>query len=229
MQINKLLLFLFFSGTILNSVQASTANKGIHLGQAKMQPVAAKENMTATLEQPVANKTDTRGFAGEFFGVQVPMENYYFVKAAISIFGNKWGERPQTPAQLEEATWDQLLLSFVAFNQNIQVSQEEIDAELGKVLAAEKVSFDWKKDPPAFENWVKSKTGESALLFENQIKHLLQLEKLHNLVMENIKPEIQNQEAYQEFLNAHSSLNLELVQLENQGQAEEFYRKVSLS
>ena len=35
-------------------------------------------------------------FAGEFFAMPVPLENYYFVKGVIMVFGNKWGPQPKT-------------------------------------------------------------------------------------------------------------------------------------
>ena len=174
-----------------------------------------------------AESLDAKGCAGEFFGVKVPMENYYFVKSVIALFGNKWGEQPKTTQQLQNAIWDQLLLSFIAFSQNITVTQEEFDAEISKSLAAENVKFDWKKDKQAYEKWVKNKTNEPTVLFENQIKHLIQLDKLRNYVMDNIKSEVEDKEAYQKFLNEHNSLSLELVEFSQLRDAEDFFKQAS--
>ena len=118
-------------------------------------------------------------FAGEFFGIRVTLQNYYFVKGVISVFGNKWGPQPQSQEELEKAIWDQLLMSFEAFRRGVEINQEEVDEEINKILAAERVEFDWKKDKTSYEKWVKDKTNGSAEVFEGQLKHLIQLQLTH--------------------------------------------------
>ena len=165
-------------------------------------------------------------FMGEFFDAQVPAQNYYFVKSAVIVFGNRWGAAPRTLEEQEGCIWDQLLLSFEAFRRNITVSQEEVDQEITKTLQEYKVDFDWKNNPEAYKKWVEEKSGESAELFGNQIRHLLQIEKLRQQVMDSINLEVTDQEAHQTFLDEHNSLSVEVVQFDAQKQAEEFYQKV---
>ena len=116
-------------------------------------------------------------------------------------------------------------MSFEAFRRGIAVSQEEIDEEINKILAADKAEFDWKKDRDAYEKWVNDKTNEPAEIFEGQIKHLIQLHKLRQKIMESIDPPVSGKEAYREFLNEHNSLGVELVQFENKKEAVLFYKK----
>ena len=163
-------------------------------------------------------------YAGELFATPVAMSNYYFAKGAIMVFGNKWGPQPQTKEEWEDCIWNDLLLSYEAFRRNVVVSQQELDGEISEVLKAEKVDFDWKTDKAAYSKWVKERIDETAEVFENQLRHLLQLQKLRKEVMDNIHPELKDEEAYQEFLNEHNTLGIELVQFEAQKEADEFYR-----
>lgn len=164
-------------------------------------------------------------FAGEFFGVQVPIGNYYFVKGAIMVFGFRGGAQPTTEQELEDCVWNDLVLSYEAFRRNISVSQEEVEAEITKMLKAEKAEFDWKADKDAYTKWVKEKTNEATELFENQLKHLLQLQKLRNQVMEGIVTTATEDEAHQEFLNEYNTLGIELLQFDELKDAEDFYQK----
>jgi len=164
---------------------------------------------------------------GQIFGSPVPAGNYYFVRSALAVFGNKWGPQPKTQDEAEDAIWEQLVLSFESFRRNIVVKIEERDQEISRMLEAQKVAFDWKKDRPAYAKWVKEKTGEEAELFENQISHLLQLQKLRNAVMEEMNPSVSDEEAHQAFRNEQNSIELELIQFDDQAAAQDFYNKVS--
>jgi hypothetical protein len=168
-------------------------------------------------------------FAGELsgYGVKVTAGNYYFIKRVISVFGTRWGQPPQTEVEFEDRTWEQLLLSYEAFRRNITVSREEVEQEVSKTLKSEKVTFDWLKDKEAYDKWLKEKTGETSELFENQIRHLIQLEKLRQQVLETFKPAVSEEEAYQEFLNEYNTLELELVQFDEKKAADVFYAKMT--
>lgn len=177
-------------------------------------------------EEPLsADKKEPPKFVGSFFDMQVPLENYYLIKGVLAIFGNKWGPQPNTSEEQENVVWEQLLLSYEAFRRGITVSDEEIAEEVGKILAAEKVTFDWKKDKDAYEKWVKEKTNEPATVFEGQLKHLIQIQKLRQTIMESADPPVLEQEAYQEFLNENNNLGVELVQFDALKDAEIFYQK----
>ena len=76
--------------------------------------------------------------AGGIFDVEVSMDNYLFARAAAAVFGGSWGRQAQTPEELEERTWEDLILSYEAFRRGIEVPQEKVDEEIGKLLKAEK-------------------------------------------------------------------------------------------
>ncbi len=177
-------------------------------------------------EQPdFAQHNSAPQFAGEFFGIQVPLQNYYFIKGVISVFGNKWGPSPQSQKELEKVIWDQLVMSFEAFRRGVKVDQEEVDEEINKILASEKVQFDWKKDKASYEKWIKDKTNEPAEVFEGQLKHLIQLHKLRQQIMDSIDPPVSEKEAYEEFMNENNNLSVELIQFDEKKDADNFCKK----
>ena len=171
--------------------------------------------------------TDSGKYAGEFFGIKVPMDNYYIIRNALILFGNKWGAQPRTKEEFENTLWDNLLLSFVAFNENITVTQGEVDAEIDKSLKAEQATFDRNTDRAAYEKWVKEKANEPPELFANQIKHFLQLDKLRRQIMDKANPEVTDEEAHTRYLCEGSSLSLEMRQFDTRKEADEFFRKVN--
>ncbi len=164
-------------------------------------------------------------YIGEIFGVPVPVSNYNFIKGTFMVFGNYWGPQPQTPQEMEDCVWNDLVLSYEAFRRNVIPKQEDVDAEITKTLSSEKVDFDWKKDKEAYAKKIKERIGVSVELFENQVKHLVQLRELRKLVMDSIEPVVDEKEAYQEFLNEYNTLSVELVQFDKLKDAEDFYNK----
>ncbi|MGE5309204.1 MAG: hypothetical protein ACM3OC_08975 [Deltaproteobacteria bacterium] len=165
---------------------------------------------------------------GEFVNwkTQVPKSNYYIIMGAISIFGNRWGSEIKDQKELENAAWDQVVLSFEAFRRGITVDQKEVEEELDKTLKAEKAAFDRAKDPKAYEAWVKEKTKEPPALFENQLRHMIQLEKLRKQVLDSFTATVTDQEAFQTFLDQYNTLELELVQFDDLAKAKAYYAKM---
>jgi len=180
----------------------------------------------ARCQQPAAAADE---YIGEFSGWSVPVSrsNYYLVRNAIAVFGTRWGEQPRTEQDLEDRTWEQLVLSFEAHRRGIQVEEKDVDEEVTKTLQGEKADFDWKKDPEAFSRWAMEKTRQPAEVFKNQLRHLLQLEKLRAQVLESFRPQVSEEEAYEEFLNEYHTLELELAQFDELKDAEAFYANMT--
>ncbi|UCC95156.1 MAG: hypothetical protein JSW40_10195 [Candidatus Omnitrophota bacterium] len=169
--------------------------------------------------------TQEDGVAGEIFGVLVPLHNYYFAKKVILTFSAKWRGSPKDEQHLEDLVWQELILSYEAFQRGIVASSEEKEREIEKILKADKVAFDWKKDKEAYENWVREKLGESVELFEHQMGHLVQLEKLRQQILLSIEPDVSEQEARQKFLDEHNTLSVELIRFDDLKEAENFYKQ----
>jgi len=190
-------------------------------------PVFSAEQKHPVVKQKVANqdKLKPEEFAGELFGVPVPMQNYYFIANTATIFGIGQGQQPKNDQEKQDYIWDQLLLSFESFRRNIEVTPEEVDKEVGKIIALEKAGVDKKIDKAAYEKWVKQKTNEPSEAFENQIRHLLQVQKLRQQVMDSISPAVTDEEARQKFLDQRNTLSVELAQFDSKPKAEEFYKQ----
>lgn len=171
-------------------------------------------------------KEEAAQYVGEFLDVKVSRENFFFIKSALMVFGHRGMSLPSELERVEKIVWEELLLSYEAFRRGITVDQKEADEEIRKMLQAENVSFDWKKDRAAYEEWIKTKANEPAELFENQIRHILQIQKLNEQVMAGITPVISEKEAYQEFLNEHNNLVVELAEFTAESEAKEFYLEV---
>jgi len=163
--------------------------------------------------------------AGEFFGVPVPMSNYYFAKRMVLSYGANWRGTPKDKDELEDLVWQELLFSYESFRRGIKASDEEIDAEIEKLLKANKVKFKWRVDKKEYQKWVQDNLGVPLDVFRNQIEHLVKLEKLRQQVLDSIKPEITEEEAYQKFLNEYNTLMVELKQFDNKKDAEKFYQQ----
>jgi hypothetical protein len=127
---------------------------------------------------------------------------------------------------LEDRTWEQLVLSYEAFRRDVKVTDQELGEGITKMLSGENLKFDRQKDRDAYAAWVKEKTKEPVEVFESQLRHLIQLENLRKQVLDSFKPKVTQEEAHQDFLNEYNSLELELVQFDELGKAQEFYDKM---
>jgi hypothetical protein len=118
------------------------------------------------------------------------------------------------------------LLSYEAFRRDIKVEQKQLEDEITKMFKAEDVKFDWKTDKKAYEDWVKERAKEPVDVFENQMRHQIQLENLRKQVLDSFKPIVTEKEAFKEFLNEYNTLELELVQFDDLAKAREFFKRM---
>ena len=164
--------------------------------------------------------------AGTFFGSTVHRSNYMFVLRTVLSFRSPWGGIPNNRQQAEKRVWDELILSYEAHRRQITVEQNEIDEKITETLKGSKVPFHWKKSPGEYEQWVRETLDAPVDLFENQMRHLVQIKKLHQQVRDSINPSITEEEAFQEFLNEHNSLSVELAEFDALEEAQQFYQRV---
>ncbi len=196
----------------------------LNLGEAQTEPQeVTQEELIKELTGDIIPSSE---IAGEFFGVKVPLSNYYFAKKVVLTLNAPWRPTPKDKRELEDLTWQELLFSYEAFRRGIKAEPSEVEEEIEKILKADKVSFNWKKDKASYENWVEEKLNESAEVFENQIAHLIKLKKLREEVINSFNPSVTEEEAYQKFLDEYNTLSVELYQFDELEKAESFYKKV---
>lgn len=165
--------------------------------------------------------------AGTFFGEPVPKANYFFILKVVLTYSSPWGNIPQNREQLEQRVWDELLLSYEAHRRGITVTEKELEQKISDTLAAEGVSFQWREDPEAYARWTAEKIGGSVALFESHMRHLTQVKKLYDEVLNSINPVVTKDEVFQEFLNEQNSLSAELAEFDSLEDAKVFYDKVA--
>ena len=134
-----------------------------------------------------------------------PLANYYFAKRVVMTFGAKWRGTPKDEVELEDLVWQELLFSYEAFNRGITASEKEINAEIEKILKADKVDFSFRVDKEKYQQWVKDKLNESIEAFNNQMEHLVKLEKLRTQLIASFDPEVTEEDAYAKFLNEYNT------------------------
>ncbi len=171
-------------------------------------------------------KTQEPKIAGTFYGGPIPKGNYDFALRTVLSFGSPWGGIPNNREQLEKRVWDDLILSFEAYRRGISIRREELEAKITETLKGNKVSFKWKEDPEAYAQWTKETLRTSVEVFENQMQHLAQIKELHDQVLNSINTSVTEEEAFQEFLNEHNSLSVELAEFDELKDAQIFYQNV---
>jgi len=194
-----------------------------------MAAAAAVETAPAATSAPSNPAEVGEGdFVGEFssWGARVPLSNYRFIQGAISVFGTRWGSQPTTQEELDEATWDQLVLSYEAFRRNIQVKDEDLNAEIKKILEEQKVPFDWQQDKEAYAQWLKEKLNISVETFQNFLRHMLQLENLRKEMLATFRPTVTEDEAKAEFINEYNTIELEIAQFDKKEDADNYYKSM---
>ena len=164
--------------------------------------------------------------AGTLFGNNVSRDNYMFLLRTVLSYQLPWGAIPNDRQQADKRVWDELILSFEAHRRQITVEQSEMDEKITATLKGDNVSFDWKTSPREYEQWAQETFKAPVELFENQMRHLVQVEKLHQQVLDSINPSVTEEEAFGEFLNEHNSLSVELAEFDTLEEAQQFYERV---
>ncbi|MDP3768274.1 MAG: peptidylprolyl isomerase, partial [Dehalococcoidia bacterium] len=170
---------------------------------------------------PTAPGTDAQ-VAGTIFGMPVPAGNYYFAKRVAYMFPRPWEEH-LTEAERERVIWEQLILHFESFRRTISLADAELEEKINGVLRSQQQAFTRAGDPAAYEAWIKQATGEDVVLFENQMRYLVQIEKLKDQMRQSFAPPVTEEELQQEFLNEQHHVGGEMVVFDTKDEADALY------
>jgi hypothetical protein len=162
--------------------------------------------------------------AGYIFGVPVPVGNYYFAKRVSYQFPRPW-EEGLAGEEREQAIWEALILHYESFRRGISVSDEELERRINSVLKNQQQSFTRAQDPAAYAHWVKATLDEDVQLFENQMRYLLQIDKLKDEVRQSSVVTVTEEEMRQEFLNEQHHVGGEMVTFDSREEAQAFYER----
>ncbi|MBN1689311.1 MAG: SurA N-terminal domain-containing protein [Candidatus Omnitrophica bacterium] len=162
--------------------------------------------------------------AGEIFGKDISFQEFNSFYRASQIFSIT-GKTIEDPNILKQHTWQSLILSQEAKRQKIDVSDDEVLAEVFRLLAVQKIE---NPSPELYRRWVQATLRETPQEFESQIREILRIQKLiQNINQEPLADPPTEEEARQEFLRDEAMITAELMLFVDQNKAQEFYQKVS--
>jgi hypothetical protein len=159
--------------------------------------------------------------AGEVFGKAVfyPEFNRFYRASQIFSFG---GPPIEDPELLKHSAWQNIIYSREAKRQKIEVSDEEVRAELNRLLRAQGIE---NPTPQIYQRWLSQTVRESAKDFEAQIRELIRIQKLIVRVSNEVQESPAPEDARKIFFLESQSLTAEAVQFPTQAEAQNFYQK----
>jgi hypothetical protein len=161
--------------------------------------------------------------AGVVFGKEVSFQEFNRFYRASEIFTIS-GQRNDDASVLRQQTWQNIVYSREAQQKKIEVSDEEVRSEIGRLLSAQKI-----ENPTAefYEGWVRSALRETPQEFESQVRELLRIQKLIQQVREkNPAPAVPEEAALQRFRFEQNKLSAEIMTFPSKPEAESFKEKV---
>jgi len=163
--------------------------------------------------------------AGYIFDVPVPVGNYYFAKHVSYMFPHPW-EEDTSAEERERYIWQALILHYESFRRGVTVSEKELEQRINSVLKSQGQSFTRSQDPARYAQWVKDTLNEEVELFENQMRYLLQIDKLKDQMRKSFQVTVTDEEMQQEFLNEQHHVGGEMVTFDTLEEAQAFYETV---
>ncbi len=171
----------------------------------------------------------TTSTVGEVFGNPVTAEEFaYYYKTAL-IFTRSGNQEKNGTGKEEERTaeerrteaWQNLIFIRDANRLGIGVSQDELQAELRRLLKEKEIEY----GSPQYETWIRATFQEDSKTFERRIEDLLTINKLLKLKTD---PDITvtEEEMKEKFLNQYNSFESEYILFANAREAQDFAKKV---
>lgn len=161
--------------------------------------------------------------AGEVFGKEVTFQEFNRFYRSSQIFS--FGEKPiQDPNLLKQQAWQSLIFSKEARRRKIDVRDEEVRAEIMRLLQLQKIE---NPDTALYRRWLDQTVHESPKEFESQVRELLRVQKLIREI--NMKEDVSGPQieelARQKFLYDHKMLSAEALKFPEKEAAEAFRKK----
>ncbi len=167
----------------------------------------------------------SEGVAGMIFGVPVGKGNYYFAKRVAYMFPRPWGAADVPEEQRDDIVWEQLILHYESFRRGVTVTDDELEEMVNILLKNQEQTFTRRGDPAVYQQWVTEALSEPVDLFENQVRYLIQIRNLRNLVLQEQQVTVTDEEMQQEFLNEQHHVGGEIVVFDAQAEAQAFYEQ----
>ena len=170
-------------------------------------------------DQPLFGQQESR-VIGEAFGKPVTEKEFgHYLK--LSALFPRTEKRPGTEQDIRKEAWEYLVYGREAKEADVNVTNEEIDAELKKVLSGKNIAYG-SKDYPA---QVSKEFNADVATFEGLVKDLAIINKFIKMKQE---PEVSvsEEEMRQRFLSEYNSFESEYIVFDNKADSENFIEKV---
>jgi len=161
---------------------------------------------------------------GEAFGSPVTGEEFVYYYKTASMFtrlGKDDAESERDEEDVRQEAWQNLIFRHEAENLGIEVSWEELRAEVKRLLAEKGIKEDYEE----YSAWVKSQFNEDINTFERRIEDLLIINKFMD-IKTNPEVSVTEEEMKQKFLNQYNSFESEYIAFGSKEEAQEFLKKV---
>ncbi len=163
-------------------------------------------------------------FAGEIFGKPVTFQEYdrFYKSARIFSFGGDSAEKDEN--RVRQETWESLIFSREAKRTRVQVSDEEVRAEIIRLLALQKIE---NPTPEIYERWLRATIRETPQEFESQIRELLRIQKLLKNVQAGGDSKPVTEEAARDMYNREQTqIGADTVSFKTKDEADQFLSAV---
>lgn len=163
--------------------------------------------------------------AGRVFGKEVSYQEYQLFHKASQMFS--FSKKPiDDPEVLNQYTWQSVIYSHEAKNQNIQVSDQEVRDEVTRLLKDQKIE---NPSEALYERWLKGAFGLNPKEFETQIREVLRIQKLVRKINDAPLMDPTEAELRQRFDRENNALSLEIMSFGTEDEAKKFHEKVKQS
>ena len=172
--------------------------------------------------QPLFGEQEAK-VVGEAFGKPVT-EKEFNNRLKLSTLFPRTDKKSRTGQEIRNEAWEYLVYGREAKEADVDVTKEELDAELKKVLSGKNISYGSKD----YAAKVSKEFGTDAAAFEGLVRDLAIINKFIKMKQE---PEVSvsEEDMRQRFLNEYNSFESEYIVFDKWGDAESFIEKVKKS
>ncbi|MBI3313965.1 MAG: SurA N-terminal domain-containing protein [Candidatus Omnitrophica bacterium] len=162
---------------------------------------------------------------GQVFGQDVSFQEFDFFYRGSQIFSPaSSAQSPDDPEVLRQKTWQNIMYSRYAKRKGIQVTDEEVRAEVARLLKAQGL-----ENAPAqnYQRWVESNFRESPRRFEEKVREFM---RIHKLLREQIaKPATPpaDEELRKQFMLDSATIAFQAIRYPTEAEARAAYQETS--
>jgi hypothetical protein len=160
--------------------------------------------------------------AGEVFGKNVSFQEFDAFYRAGQIFSVS-GKPLEDPELLKQHAWQSIIFSREAKRQKINVSDDEVLAEVFRLLSAQGIE---KPAPEIYRRWLQATVRETPQEFENQVREIMRIQKLLRQVNAGAVKPPSEETIHRQFLRENQVLTAGLMLFPSLDKAKAFRQEV---